>query len=309
MLWQREVAYENKDYFLKDPSTKCINNFLLNIKSEINLEKFEEKTYDGLKEYFNEIICFDKLILFLAKIFTSKVLREAFNYLYPSYFKFPFKTESDAFNFLKKYYHFIPLKTSDIAGITEKFSLEVYYILKKRNYSTSKDISTEKNKLIQKILYRGSVVKTSCHEMNHDFYNMLIMHSNGKVPLKTPRKQYIVEREGGRNMEMLLFNRKIYKLSLKECLYLLNEKNYNKSLDDFRNGFNELNYDDLIFDDNSLFKEFNNVFKINNLSEIAKNTNITCEEDSDPNFWKDTYIDDIEDVNDILGFIRDPSKF
>ena len=86
------------------------------------------------------------------------------------------------------------------------------------------------NKLFKKILYRGAVVKTSCHEINHEFYNILLMHTNGKVSLQTPRKQYIVEREGGRNMEMILFGRKIYKLSLLECLYLLNEKNYEKSL-------------------------------------------------------------------------------
>ena len=135
------------------------------------------------------------------------------------------------------------------------------------------------------------------------------MHSNGKIPLQTSRKKYIAERESGRNMEVILFNRKIYKLSLIECLYLLNEKNYCKSLQDFRKGFNDLNYEDLIFDDNSSFKEFNQIFKIKNFMEIAKNTDITCEENNESNVWKDTYIDDIEDVNDILGFIRDPLKF
>ena len=35
-----------------------------------------------------------------------------------------------------------------------------------------------------------------------------------------------------------------------------------------------------------------------------------CDEDDDnSNIFTDAYIDDIEDVNDVLGFIRDPSKF
>ena len=245
---------------------------------------------------------------FLSKIFTSNVIKEAFKYLYPSYYKFPFKNEKDALNFLEKYYHFIPLKILSTAGITEKFSLEIYYILKKRTTSISKFLSNEMYKLCKKILYRGSIVKTSCHEINHEFYNILFMHTNGKIPLETPRKKNIAEREGGRNMEKILFNRKIYKLSLIECLYLLNEKNYEKSLQDFRNGFNELNYEDLKFDDNSAFKEFNDVFKINNFIEIAKNTDIICDENEMSNFGTDTYIEDIEDANDILGFNRDPLK-
>ena len=303
------ITYEDKDYFLNEPSTKCVKNFLLGIKEDIYLEDFEEKTYNGLKEFFNEIIGFDKMISFLSKVFTSKVIREAFNYLYPQNFKFPFKNEKDAFDFLRKYYHFIPLKIFGTAGITEKFSLDIYYILKRRNISISKILPNEMTKLSKKIMYSGAVVKTSCHEINHDFYNIFVMHSNGKIPLQTSRKKYIAERESGRNMEVILFNRKIYKLSLIECLYLLNEKNYCKSLQDFRKGFNDLNYEDLIFDDNSSFKEFNQIFKIKNFMEIAKNTDITCEENNESNVWKDTYIDDIEDVNDILGFIRDPLKF
>ena len=107
-------------------------------------------------------------------------------------------------------------------------------------------------------------------------------------------------------MEILLFNRKIYNLSLIECLYLLNEKNYIISLPEFRKGFNDLNIKDLIFDDKSLFKEFKDIFKIKDFQDIARNIDITCDESEDSNFWKDTYIGDIEDVNDILGFIRDP---
>ena len=69
-----------------------------------------------MKDFFNTIIDFDKMKSLLSKIFTSKVLKEAFNYLYPSYFKFPFKNEKEASDFLKKYYHFIPLKTLGTAG-------------------------------------------------------------------------------------------------------------------------------------------------------------------------------------------------
>ena len=85
------ITYNNNDYFLNEPSTKCINNFLLNIKKENFLEEFEEKTYNGLKDFFNTIIDFDKMKSLLSKIFTSKVLKEAFNYLYPFILNFHLK--------------------------------------------------------------------------------------------------------------------------------------------------------------------------------------------------------------------------
>ena len=261
-----------------------------------------------MKDFFNQIIDFNKMKLFLSKIFTSRVIKEAFKYLYPKNYKFPFKTQEEAPNFLEKFYHFIPLKLANTAGVTEKFSLEIYYILKNRRISISKALPKGMHDFVKKILYRGAVAKTSCHEINHDFYNILLMHSNGSIPLQTPKKQYIHEKEGGRNMEVILFDRKIYKLSLIECLFLLNEKNYEKSLQDFRKGFNQLKRDELKFEDDCLFKEFNTILKIENFSEIANNIEITCEGNEESNFWKDTYIDDIEDVNDILGFIRDPSK-
>ena len=299
------LKFNNNLYALNDPSSICIKNYIININKEISLEEIETKTYDSIYNYFNELIDFNKMKKFLSKIFTSNVFKEAFNFLYPDYYKFPFKNENDASNFLDKFYHFIPLKILRTAGITEKFSLETYYILKKRIIYISQYLNKNENQLINKILYKGSVVKTSCHEINHNFYNIFLMHSNGMIPLKTPRKQHIKEREGGRNMEILLFNQKIYKLSIKECLYLLNEKNYQKNLKDFRNGFNELNYEDLKFDDNNIFSELKDVFTIKNFSEIGIKSNITCDDNDESNFLQDTYIEDIEDINDVLGFIRD----
>ena len=296
-----------KYHFLYEPSKKCINNFILNAQDEMYLEDFEEMTYDEQVKFYDEIIDFKKMKTFLSKIFVSRVIKEAFEYLYPDYYKFPFKNEEEAFNFLEKYFHFIPLKNLSTAWITEKFSLEIYYILKKRKNTITSSISNEICKLIKKILYRGAAVKTSCHEINHEFYNILLMITNGKVPIETPRKKYFNESESGKNMEMILFNYKIRQLSLKQCLYLLNLKNYEKSLQDFRKGFNELIKEDLIFDDNSLFHEFNEVVKSNNFDEIAKTSEIKCDDNDEYDFLNDTYIEDIEDTNDVLGFIRDPS--
>ena len=300
---------KNKPVILCNASSSCINNFILNYKDNMNFEPIELKNYESMKEEFNKIIDFEQMYTFLSKIICSPVFKEAFYLLYPKYLVFPFKTEEDSLKFLKKYFHFIPLKSARTGAITEKFSLEIYYLLKTRKINISQYVKEEINILINKIFHRGALVKISCHEMNHDFYNIFLMHSNGKIPLETPRKKFIEEREGGKNMERLLFNQPIRKLTLKQCMYLLNLKNYGKSLKEFKEGFNELNIKDLKIEDKGIFHELNDIFDIDNFPQLSIESNVRCDDnDENSNFFSDSYVEDIEDVNDILGFIREPSK-
>ena len=303
--------YNSKKYFLEEPSTTnlCFNNFILNIEQDMKLEEFEQKTYDTMKDYFEEIIDYTKMKRFLSKIFCSKVIRQAFDILFPKHFNYPFKNENDCYEFLKQYYYFIPFKTDKTGAITEKFSLEIYYILQRRLYYIPGNNSKEIKILVKKIYYRGLCVKSSCHEINHEFYNLLLMHSNGQIPVETPRKQYIEEREGGKNMERLLFDKPKGKLSLKECLYLLNEKNYEKSLKDFKDGFSELKDKDIIFEKDRIFYELNEIHEAENLNEISSKGFMKCDEgDDNSNIFTDGFIDGDENVNDVLGFIREPTK-
>jgi hypothetical protein len=240
----------------------------------------------------------------------SKVFREAFKILYPKEFQFPFEDEKDALSFLEKYFHFIPLKSSRSSAITEKFSLEIYYFLQAKTINIDTSLNNQNKNMAKKILYRGSVVVNCSHEINHEFYNIFLMHSNGKIPINTPRKKFINENEGGNNMEKLLFNQKIKRISIKQCIYLLNEKNYEKSLPEFKKGFNELKKEDLKIDENDgIFKECNSILNMNNFEEISIKSNIKCnDEDINSDYLIDSYVDDIGIDNDILGIIRDPSK-
>lgn len=298
---------EQKIQTVKNDPSICLSNMELNLNKKLKLNDIELKTYDYMKETFNEIIDFEKMYKFLSKIISSRVFREAFEILYPEYFIFPFKDENDAKLFLDKYLHFIPFKSKRTAAITEKFSLEIYILLKIRVINITYDFNEEINNLIEKILYRGSCVVNCSHEMNHDFYNIFLEHSNGTIPLETPRKQYVEEREGGKNMEKLLFDQRIQKISLIQSIYLLNEKNYQKSLNEFREGFNQLKYEDLKMDSDCIFYELNGILYQNNFNYFSRTTNISFDEGSDnSNFLKDSYIGDIKSENDILGFLRDP---
>ena len=134
------------------------------------------------------------------------------------------------------------------------------------------------------------------------------MHNNGLIPIETPRKNNVNEREGGKNIERLIFNRIVKKLTLLECLYLLNEKNYEKSLIKFREGFNELKIKDMKFDKDNIFQEFDKISKIENIKTIGVESTIRGENNDDSNTLVDSVVDQVEDSNDVLGFIREPSK-
>ena len=287
-------------------SNMCITNFELNISKKMNLNEIELNNYDFMKKEFNKIIDFNKMYLFLSKIACSQVFRDAFKILYPDYLEFPFKDENDSKKFLKKYLNFIPFKSYRTGAVTEKFSLEIYIFLKIRKVNISPYFGQEIKELIIKILYLGSFVVTFCHEMNHEFYNIFLKHSNGRIPLETPRKQFIDEKEGGINMEKLLFNRRVKKISLIECLYLLNENNYNKNLNQFREGLNELKMEDIKMKSDCVFYDLNQILNQKNFDYISRTTNISCDENYENDFLKDSYIDDLENENDVLGFLRNP---
>ena len=302
-------GYYYDNYILKNPSSLCIANFVLNIEQSMELDLIELNNYEMMKKAFNEIYDFEKMFKFLSIVISSRVFREAFEILYPDYYQFPFKDENDALEFLKKYFHFVPFKSYRSGAITEKFSLEILFLLKARKMNISSYFDNKNKNIVKKILYRGSGIAISSHEINHEFYNIFLKHSNGKIPLMTPRKKFINESEGGKNMERLLFNQPLKKLSLLECMYLLNEKNYSKSLNEFKEGFNECREEDIKIGKNGVFEELNKILEIKNFLQLAKTSNIRFNDDNlDSNFLTDTYIDDLENSNDVLVFIREPLK-
>ena len=159
---------------------------------------------------------------------------------------------------------------------------------------------TKNKKIIFEALYPGSYIKVFLHELNHDFYNYYFYQSNGTIPLSTPRKSNIKEREGGKYFEFLLFQQKLKKMNLIQCLYLLNEKNYNKTVYEFSQGFLQPTKDDL-----TIVGEFKN---INAEIQILKKKNNNLEDifirTDEEEFDSDDLIIDVDIEDDILGFPR-----
>ena len=296
----------------------------------MELQTIEFNNYDNLDEYFKGIIDISKMNQFLSIIFCSETFREAFHYLYPEDYIFPFKDKKETFQFLSENFHYVPFKSLTTNAITEKLTLESYFFMKikeiiysdklsneneekeenEENEENEEDEKSKENEgnienntkddieaaklLMEKIFYSSSVVKSNTHEINHEFYNILFFHSNGTYPPEIHRKKFIEERESGKNLETLLFGRVIRSLNLAEALYLLNENNYQKHLNDFRDGFTRLdkdyNIDDLKMDKNCIFYEFNKIINIKNFKEISFSSFISCN-DVDGEKDDDLFID------------------
>ena len=233
----------------------------------------------------------------MKKILQSKVIKEAFSILYESKLKYPFNNEKEASNFVDNYVEFIYLKDSSGKGASNKFTCKIYIFIMKRKINISNNINKT---ILFDALYSSAYIKVFLHELNHDFYNYYYFQSNGKIPLSTPRKKNIKEREGGKYFEFLLFQQKLKKINLVQALYLLNENNYNKTLYEFSQGFLKPSPQDL-----NIVGEFSNlneeIQKLKNNNENLEDIFIKTDEDE---FNSDDYEIDVDIDDDILGFPR-----
>ena len=241
-----------------------------------NFKIYELYKYEYLKKYYNNKFDESKIRNFMSNILVSKVFREAFSFFYGDDIKYPFTekdntlSEEKAKKFLNNHLFFIPLKSETTSAITEKFSMETYIFLNYKFIFSTLNVN-ECNlpidiELVKKALTNGAIAIINEHEINHNFHNYYYCSKNGNETLKTPRKTEMNEREGGNNMEKILFGRVLNNLTLRQSLYILNEKNYEKSLNQFRKEFLELKEEHCKCD--GIFKEFSNMkFNVKELAD------------------------------------------
>ena len=269
-------TFKKDDIIIKADEIKSYN--LKNIKLYINLslidktlfQKYELKNIKALKEYYKSEFDEDKIRLFLKKILVSNVFKEAFAFLYGNDIKYPFINEEKAKSFLDNYLKFIPMKNETINAITEKFSMEIYIFLNPllitSNLSDKEKKYLNNERLIYKALTNSYIISIYVHEINQVFHNYYYCSINGKESLKAPRRIEMNEKEGGNNMERILFGRVMNEFTLPQALFILNEKNYNKALNQFRKGFLELKEDDCKCE--GIFNEYSSIkTNIKNLSD------------------------------------------
>ena len=191
-----------------------------------------------LKE--NEISPFIKRIKkFLKKIVNSKVYKQAIKELFPQSYKYLlYKKGREIKQFIKEKVKFYPFQDLDLSGITDKLSFSSF--IPSINFQRVRNLKGKINKNIYKI---GLTIVNSLHEINHANQCIIYFKGSKKDFIYTPeRKQKIYggKKEGGENLECLLFGDIINDVDLFQCLYIMNEENYKQSLTEFRENFKNL---------------------------------------------------------------------
>ena len=228
-------------------------------------------------------------------------MKESFSFFYGTEIKYPFSTEKDAEKFLNEYLQFIPLKSETTLAVTEKYTMETYTLLSNRSMNFNFNgliIDADSKEIIKKTLLNGSIIVINFHEINHNFHNYYFYSKNGEESFITPRKVNMKEREGGKNMERILFGCVLNSLNYKQALYIMNENNYNKSLKEYQADFMKLKMEDIKFD--GIFSEYSKIdSKTNDISEYLSI------KFKDYNYYNNEGINiNINLEDDVLGFPR-----
>ena len=105
------------------------------------------------------------------------------------------------------------------------------------------------------------------NEINHINQYLFYFRGNDRK-FFIPKRNNLKRKDERENLETIFFGKKIEKLKMLECLYILNENNYKQSLQDFRKNFqnlydNSISYSEKIkflqnHSPNAIFKEFLN---------------------------------------------------
>ena len=131
-------------------------------------------------------------------------------------------------------------------------------------------LNLKKKADLSKILFLSGLIDTNEHEIlghfNISYQNYLNKPKkyDSPIPDKNQSSGYAKDRgkESGENIEIKLYGRVIYELTLKEAIYIIDIRNYLYDFNEFRNNFRKCNDKNLIIDD-FLKSYLENSFNIN----------------------------------------------
>ena len=267
-------------------SDVCLKNIQKNGIENV-MDSFKLNTLNSLLKKNNIKDYDNKIREFLNVIVDSIVYKEAISKLFPENHKYLLGSNlEDIKTCINSRLKFYPYHGLGNSGLTDKFSCYSYIPIFYYIYGTVKDYI---------FLSIGAVIENSLHEINHMNQDLLFFYENNEKLFYSPKRDYILGEDGGENLEVLLFGRKIITLTKLECYYLLNEENYKQSLEDFRTNFNNLynykvTYSQKVkfLKDGKIFEEFfhdiknykdENEFGLHSFGEINTKTKISikCE--------------------------------
>ena len=247
-----KYCLEYNNTFFNTPEYLCLNNLFIK-----DLEQEEKYNFNYLIN--NYVSNQNQIKEFLKKIFKKNVFIEINQLLFGDDNDYKLLNDRYLNEFIDKRLKFAPIRPFECAGVSDKLSLNTYICAKKRvSYITLTECIEE----LEKILNTGNYILIEENEIFHLLGCIPYYENNCSSSIKTPRKKnYNGETEGGKYLELLLFNKVFTEINLPEALYILNEKNYDKNLTDFKLDFEKLDKKDLKIE--GIFSNYNQYIDLN----------------------------------------------
>lgn len=233
---------------------------------------------------------------FLKNILKQKVFIDIYEFLFGNR-NYKLLDERYLEEFVDKRLKFVPIKPSQTLALSDKISLNTF--LSTRTREINKKTNNVSLENLTEILNTANYVVNDEHEVFHLLDCLPYYENNCSISIETPRKIDYKEKEGGFYLELLLFDKKIHKITLDEALFILNEENYKKSLFEFKKDFENKNQKDLVI--KGVFSKFNDYLDIKSMSNEEFNNSYIDQKAIDGSYSVlDSYIVNYID-NDVAG--------
>ena len=246
------------------PDNVCLKN--LNKKAlKLFLNRFDDYKFNTLDKLLtkNRITPYiENIKMLLIKIIDSNVLKETIKKLFPEYYIYFLNSNlKDIKECIKSRIKFYPYEQLRFSGVTDKLSCYSFISV---FFETNAPFN------YMPILNCGAIIDNCIFHMNHLIQNIIHFRAIDKSMFLFQKKEE-KEKNEFKDIENILFGKKIQILNILECFYILNEYNYNQSLEDFRKNFENITKDNIAFSekvkfikcdkDDAVFKEFFNIIK------------------------------------------------
>ena len=223
----------------------CIQNLF---DSRLDSNK-NEKMFYNLKRLMkhNELTPhISNIKIFLKNLVDKKVYKQAIMELFPEYYNCLITDNNEEIKqYIDERIKFYPYQDLDLSGLTDKLSCYSFIPsinFKLKEYEENKELKINDD---TKNIYKfGFTIVNTIHEINHANQIIIFFKGSDKNLIDSPVRIFegnISSSEGGESLEYLLFGKKINRLNLFECLYILNEENYEQDLQQFRENFIKIN--------------------------------------------------------------------
>jgi len=245
------IKNKNKKFEIENINDYELEGLCNSIYNKDNFNKYFFIKYVKIPKIYNHLFISDIInewISFNNCIFNSKVIKSLFSTLFEK--QNDYILDENELSIIIENINYFTFET-DFQGLTMRKTLKIYEF---------GGLNELENEDLSKLIFLAFCLDINEHEVLGHFnigyqkYDYNNKNINYKSPIinKELSTEYGKERDGqesGEDVEIKLYGRVIYSITLKEAFFILNLSNYNTDYSTFRKNFEKCNENKLIIDD------------------------------------------------------------